>query len=159
MVGWQLSRDSAKKLFFDRGAVLSAFDKATRRVLSRFGAFVRTKARTSIRSRRRVSDIGSPPSSHTALLKRNIFFSADLDRRSVVIGPTLINTPSDAGSSGKTVPQLLEEGGVVVRTIKSRHNRTTRRAMRYTARPYMGPAYEAELPNVPKMWADSLKPR
>jgi hypothetical protein len=33
-----------KQFFFDRHAVLGAVDSATRRVLSKFGAFVRTAA-------------------------------------------------------------------------------------------------------------------
>jgi len=58
------------KLFFDRQAVISKVDAATRRVLSRFGAFVRQRAKSSIRKRRNPAPPGSPPSSHTGLLKK-----------------------------------------------------------------------------------------
>src|SRR5690606_6172596 len=51
------------ELFFDRKAVTSRVDKATRKVLSRFGAFVRRTARSSIRKRKKTSQPGSPPSS------------------------------------------------------------------------------------------------
>jgi len=50
-------------MFFDSKKVVSATDRATRRVLSRFGAFVRRTAKQSIRKRKKVSQPGSPPSS------------------------------------------------------------------------------------------------
>jgi len=59
-----------KQMFFTSKAVLSATDRATRRVVSRFGAYVRRAAKSSIRKRKRISCPGKPPSSHTGLLKR-----------------------------------------------------------------------------------------
>ena len=53
MIGMKLK--AAKGLFFDRGAVLRATTAAERRVLSRFGAFVRQRARTSIRQRKGIA--------------------------------------------------------------------------------------------------------
>jgi hypothetical protein len=44
---------AAKQWFFDRAKVKNAVDVGTRRVLSRFGAFVRTRAKTSIRKKER----------------------------------------------------------------------------------------------------------
>ena len=64
---------SAAGPFFDRQRVMSG-DRATRKVFSKFGAFVRQTARSSIRKRKSISEPGQPPSSHTGLLKRNIFF-------------------------------------------------------------------------------------
>ena len=46
MIGMKL--DAAKGLFFDRARVTNAVDRTTRKNLSRFGAFVRKRARTSI---------------------------------------------------------------------------------------------------------------
>ena len=89
MIGMKLQQ--AKGLFFDRASVMSAADRATRRVLSKFGAYVRQTARTSIRKRKSISQPGQPPSSHTGLLKRNIFFVFSPDTQSVVIGPILLN--------------------------------------------------------------------
>ncbi|HOM77081.1 MAG TPA: hypothetical protein PLE88_11240, partial [Anaerohalosphaeraceae bacterium] len=57
-------------LFFDSPKVIRAVDKSTRKVLSRFGAFVRRTAKQSIRKRKKSSTPGTPPSSHTGLLKR-----------------------------------------------------------------------------------------
>src|SRR5262245_52774098 len=93
-----------KRLFFDRKAVMNALDRGARRALSRAGAFIRTAARSSIRSRRTSSKPGAPPHSHTGLLKRFLFFSYDSAQRSVVVGPAKLNRGSGA-------PKVLEHGG------------------------------------------------
>jgi len=139
-----------KQMFFDRKAVTSAVDRATRKVFSRFGAFVRRGAKSSIRKRKRISTPGEPPSSHTGLLKRLIYFGYDRQRRSVVIGPQRLNQKiGDA-------PEALEYGGVstVVEGLRSRRKK---RRVRIQARPYMGPAFQKEQPKLPAMWAGSVK--
>lgn len=118
-----------KLMFFDRKSVLAGADKATRAALSKFGAFVRTRARSSIRTRKDVSAPGSPPSSHTGKLKAGVLFGYDAQARSVVIGPVAYRAGADA-------PRLLEDGGATV---------VGGRARRYRARPFMGPAFAAEL--------------
>ena len=85
-IGMKLNQ--AKGLFFDRQPVLNAVSRSERRVLSKFGAFVRRGARSSIRKRKSVSEPGSPPSSHTGLLRKMIFFVYEPARASVVIGPS-----------------------------------------------------------------------
>jgi hypothetical protein len=142
MIGMKL--EGAKRLFFDRAAVTSAADRGTRKVLSKFGAFVRQTAKTSIRKRKAVSEPGQPPSSHTGLLKRNIFFVFSPQTRSVVIGPILLNKGTDA-------PRLLEHGGTVVRRRRNRRVRMT-----YAARPFMGPAFEREQQKLPALWRNSV---
>jgi hypothetical protein len=140
----------AKGVFFDRKAVTGAVDRATRKVLSKFGAFVRRAAKSSIRKRKRVSAPGEPPSSHTGLLKRFIFFGYDRDQRSVVIGPQRLNQKiGDA-------PHALEHGGASTVLEGSRRRRRKRR-VRIRARPYMGPAFEKEQPKLAAMWRDSVK--
>lgn len=143
MIGLKLPL--AKGLFFDRAAVTGAVDKATRKVLSKFGAFVRQSARTSIRKRKATSEPEQPPSSHTGLLKRNIFFVFSPETRSVVIGPILLNKGTDA-------PRILEHGDTVVRR---RRNRRVR--IKYERRPYMGPAFEKEQSQLPALWRNSVK--
>jgi hypothetical protein len=135
----------AKQGFFDREKVKKSVDAATRRVLSRFGAFVRTRAKTSIRKRRGTSPPGQPPYSHVGLLRRLIFFAYDRPRDSVVIGPVLTRRDSQA-------PELLEHGGETVR----RTDRRTRR-LRYRPRPYMGPAFQREQQNLPALWRGSVR--
>lgn len=143
MIGIKLS--DAKRLFFDRAAVTSAADRGTRKVFSKFGAFVRQTAKTSIRKRKAVSEPGQPPSSHTGLLKRNIFFVFSPETRSVVIGPILLNQRTDA-------PRLLEHGDTVVRRRRNRRVRMT-----YEARPFMGPAFEKEQSQLPALWRNSIR--
>ena len=136
-----------KKLFFDTKAVRGKVDRTTRRVLSRFGAFVRRTARSSIRKRKKTSPSGSPPSSHTGLLKKFIFFGYEPRKRSVVIGPSRLS------KNGRgQAPQLLEYGGT-----GSVRRRGKRRRSRVRPRPFMGPAFEKEQPKLPAMWRDSVK--
>jgi len=139
-----------KQMFFDRRKVQRKTDSTTRRVLSKFGAFVRRAARSSIRTRQRVSAPGEPPSSHTGLLKRFIFFGYDRVRQSVVIGPQRLN--QKVGDA----PQALEHGGVSTVVEGSRGKRKKRR-VKMAARPFMGPAFEREKPKLPAMWRDSVK--
>ena len=106
-----------KAMFFDRKAVTDAVDRAARKVLSKFGAFVRTAAKHSIRKRKAVSQPGQPPSSHAGHLRRLIFFGYDPARKSVVIGPTPFRSEAEA-------PPLLEYGGRAVRQLTGRARRS-----------------------------------
>ena len=135
-----------KSMFFDRAKVRNAVGKGVRQVLSRFGAFVRTAARSSIRKRKAISQPGSPPSSHVGTLKRLIYFGYDPTRRSVVIGPTPFHGEAEA-------PPLLEYGGRARRRgYKGKNVIAT-----YRPRPFMGPAFEREKPKLPALWANSIK--
>lgn len=154
---FKLDFKAAKEGFFDREKVINAVDRATRRVLSKFGAFVWRRAKSSIRKRKKASKAGQPPSSHSGLLKDLIFFSFDPAATSVVIGPTLINRPTGA-------PEILEYGGEAeirgsqfrTRQGKVVREKTTRK-IKIQPRPYMGPAFEAEKPGLPAMWANSVR--
>jgi hypothetical protein len=132
-----------KKMFFDRAAVRNNIDARTRKVLSKFGAYVRRTSRRSIRKRHGSSKPGHPPFSHVGTLKRFIFFGYDAHRRSVVIGPVIV-----PGKKG-TAPAALEYGGKV--TFPSGN------AAAIEPRPYMHPAFEKELQKVSGFWADSIK--
>ncbi len=142
MIGFEI-----KRMFFDRQAVISKVDAATRRVLSRFGAFVRRSAKSSIRKRKKAAPPGQPPSSHTGLLKKFIFFGYDAARQSVVIGPTRLNQKGRGEA-----PPLLEYGGKATLVRRGKKKRVT-----YQARPYMGPAFEKEKPQLPAMWRGSVR--
>jgi hypothetical protein len=135
-----------KKSFFDRDAVQRKVDKAGIKVLSKFGSFVRTRAKTSIRKRKASSPPGQPPSSHVGLLKKFILFGYDAQAKSVVIGPAKLN--QNAGEA----PMVLEHGG---KAVIERWGR--KRRVRIAARPYMAPALEHERPQLPKLWQDSVK--
>ena len=141
---------ATKQMFFDRAQVRRKVHTATRRVLSRFGAFVRRAAKSSIRKRKRASAPGQPPSSHTGLLKRFIFFGYDPARRSVVIGPERLN--QKVGDA----PEALEYGGTST-VIEGIRGKRTKRRVRIRARPFMGPAFEQERSKLPAMWRNSVR--
>ena len=143
-----------KEMFFDSKTVMSAVDRATRSVLSRFGAFVRTAAQSSIRKRKRVSDPGKPPSSHVGTLRRLIFFGYEPATKNVVIGPV----PFGDGKA----PELLEQQHVAGTTMRTkikikRRGKVQTVAATFKSRPFMGPALEQELPKLPSMWANSVR--
>jgi hypothetical protein len=173
---FNLTLKKAKTFFFDRERVLKDAGAKTVRALSRFGAFVRQRARSSMRKRKRPSAPGQPPSVHAGGIKRFLFFSWDPIARSVVIGPIKLNmlTMVGGGYQSGVAPGVLEFGGSVGITEVQESNgkwyradlRATRRRAgkphrvrraTYQARPFMGPALRAEIPNMPKAWATALR--
>lgn len=150
-----VTRIEVKKLFFDRAAVLNAEKKGKVKALSKIGAFVSRSQKQSIRSRKGISEPGQPPSSHTKLLKNNIFFYYDPKTETVVSGPVKLNKPGRA-------PELLEKGGtatlktdrlIPVRTGRGKKAKTRFVVLKagtrvtYKARPSAGPALERERSN------------
>ncbi|WP_437230403.1 hypothetical protein SH661x_001949 [Planctomicrobium sp. SH661] len=135
-------RKSLGKDFFDRDAILTMMDKKTVSALSRFGYFTMRDARQRLRKRKSASKPGQGPSiwtSHGAdagagFNLRMIFFYFDRMRRSVIIGPVKLN---GASKTGKPVPQILEEGGIV--------HPNGGRGVRIMPRPYMQPAFDRQL--------------
>ncbi|HOD83934.1 MAG TPA: hypothetical protein PKG77_21130 [Phycisphaerae bacterium] len=142
MIGFKIT-----KLFFDKKAVRDKVDAGTRRVLSKFGAFVRRTARGSIRKRKKPSPPGTPPNSHVGLLKKFIFFGYEPAKRSVVIGPVRLSQKGRGEA-----PHLLEYGGTGTVERKGK-----RRRAKIRARPFMAPAAEKEQPKLPAMWRDSVR--
>ncbi len=143
MIGVTFS--AAKQGFFDREKVQRSVDASTRKALSKFGAFVRQRAKTSIRNRKGTSPAGQPPNSHTGLLRKFILFAFDASRKSVVIGPTLTQ-------EGSLAPRLLEHGGETTLEIAGKARRA-----RYRPRPFMGPAFEDEKKQLPSLWRNSVR--
>lgn len=137
--------DQAKGLFFDRQKVQSAVNRAERRVLSKFGSFVRQDSKQRIRRRKRSSSPGESPTNRTGLLKQHIYFVFSQETRSVVIGPVLLNRSTGA-------PETLEHGGET--TIETKRRKSIR--VEIEARPFMGPAFQQELPKLPALWRDSV---
>lgn len=140
-----------KDMFFDRAAVMSAKGRAERRAMSKFGAFVRTDSRRSIRYRRpvpkdamlranqvRYSRPGRPPfSREKSGPMKKIFFAYEAREGSVVIGPL--------GFAKSPVPALHEYGG------------RDRRGASFPARPYMRPAFDRTKEKLPQIWRDAIK--
>jgi len=140
--------------FFNADKVIRAMDRATRQALSKAGSFIRQRARNSLKVRKKSSEPGKPPHSHKGggHLRRYLFFSADLEAKNVIVGP--------ATWGRGEAPALLEYGGSVIRqrvNIGRRHQASVPfRRYTYRARPFMGPALEAELPNIPDLWRHSV---
>lgn len=137
---------SAQSGFFDRAAIQRDIDHKTRRVFSRFGAYVRRRSRQSIRKRKKSSEPGKAPSDHTGLLRKLIFFSYDRSRQSVVIGPARFNRAIG------NAPEALEHGGETDMVTNGK-----RRRVRIQARPFMGPAFEQVREQLPQLWRDSVR--
>lgn len=174
MIGMAL-KGVGQKGFFDRPRVKNAMDKATGRVLSKFGAYTRTRVQTSLKYRKESSGAGQVPSVHRGKFTRTkvnkktgvaktqqvsplrelIFFSFEPGMRpSVVIGPTLFNQSARAARAvGGTVPKVLEEGGTIELVGKKR-----RRKARVARHPFMLPAFEREkAESLPRLWRDSMR--
>lgn len=139
----------AKALFFDRPAVMRMLSKKERALLSRFGAFVRRRAKSSIRISRsnQISQPGETPKGHTGRLREKIYFAADPAKRSVVIGPTLFGDKTGEELSA------LEQGGMSTMTESAGGAARRRRRVYVRARPFMLPAFKSELPQVASLMA------
>ena len=147
--------------FFDSPKVQNAVERANKRNLARVGAFIRRRARSSIRKRKKISRRGQPPSSHTSYRTvsiKNILFGFDAVNESVIVGPVKLH-----GRDGE-VPSLLEFGGsTTIETTERRDNFGGRSAvtkrLKIHKRPFMGPALDAEVAagNIPNVWSGSVK--
>jgi hypothetical protein len=160
--------------FFDRPAVLDRMDRATARSLAKAGAFVRRRAISRLRRRKRYSRPGESPSIRSTdrvANLRNILFGFD-GRYSVLVGPVGLNQRQYVAGriTAGTVPATLEFGGQVgireklvgrtwlpVGRRRPRPGQPTRvRMANYAPRPFMGPALEAERDKFPNLWARSI---
>lgn len=120
----------------------------------RFGAYVMTTAKRSIRSggkKGKTSEAGQPPRSQTGTLKRFIRFAYDSSERATFIGPVLL-----PGRVGKDSPEALEKGGTSTVEVREDGKRRRRR-QRIEARPYMVPALEKRIGELPGLWSGAIR--
>lgn len=126
-----------KGTFFDKAAVTKQLDPALKRVLSKHGAFVRRRSKSSLKYGKSTAVAGKPPIVHRGGMTRTkvnkktgkassqgqsplrelIFFGYDPVKKSVVTGPAL-------GGPASGAPAALEGGD----------------------HPFMRPAQAAEMP-------------
>src|SRR6478609_7910736 len=99
-------RFAVTSFFFDKAIVKNAMDSASYKALLKAGSYIRTRARSSMRRRKRASAPGAPPSVHKGFLKNFTFFSWDPATRSVVVGPEKLDSVV-----AKDAPNALEFGG------------------------------------------------
>ena len=157
-----------KEQFFDRKKVINETNKKTRRSLSRFGYYVMSDARRSMRKgtfrkvgkptrdtagrfvatdRPRVkvhSRAGSPPRVWEGLVKRLTLFAYDPYRMSVVIGTIGDSRPRSA-------PRLLEYGGRIPYNFITAQGYRVRGVGYMEPRPYLRPAFDRNLPKFKKL--------
>lgn len=156
----------AKSQFFDRKAVRDQVGRAKAAAFARAASFVWTRAKRSIRKRKKASKPGQPPSSHEGSLRRLYLFAFDPRTESAVVGP--------AAFGKGVVPELLEYGGKGEvreyqlsggRWVKggnpllkgNRLGRSQRvRKYRIAARPSAAPALAAERANIAMQFRDAV---
>lgn len=132
-------RNRQTLVWFNDDRILRRFDRAKIGAMRKIGAFIYRRARSSIKERPGISPPGKPPHTHTRALKESIGFAFDKDREELVVGPT---------GWQRGGPWLLEFGGAITQRDNGRGRR---RRMKYRPRPFMGPAFEAELNNAKLM--------
>lgn len=161
-----LKFEAAKGNFFDRSKVIKALDRANLRVLNQFGRLVRKQAQGSLKYSDRRSPPGSPPAAHrsrsitktsrstgktrkrsVSFLREYLFYSYDDAAKSVVIGPSKLNSTVDSGA----LPALEYGGSSTVRS------RGKGRRVRIRPRPFMRPALDAEMPKLAPLWRNSVR--
>ncbi len=159
--GFHVSLD----MFFDRAGIIAKMDEKTNKVLSNTGAFARTVMQRGMKYRKSPSPVGGYPSAHRGnpLLREKIRFGYDEATKSVVIGPALLDkTDKEVAAAGKTVPELINYGGVVMRRkvydpkLKQiRHLHRTQKPIpwHYGARPFA----ELTLPIASKKLAENME--
>jgi hypothetical protein len=152
-----------KDLFFDRAHMRQLLGEGAAEALSKIGAFVMTRARTSIRSSKYSAKPGKPPRSHAGDLKNKIYFAfsgSETGQNSVVIGP-LEYKKGEA-------PGLLEFGGDVnrerrvFRRVNGKNKIVVRNAtLHYRGNPFMAPALKAEVEagTIPPAWEGVVRAR
>jgi hypothetical protein len=141
----EISAEALKQNILDREKVMDATERASLRVLTRFGAFVRQRAKTSLRQRKSISDPGAPPSSHLGLIRDHILFVVEPATKNVIVGPLLLHRGSP------TALEALEHGG---ESLIMRHGKPV--SITIQPRPFMQPAFDTELEKAPELWENSL---
>lgn len=132
-------------MFFDRQGIIDKMEAKERKVLARTGGFARKVMRQGMKRRKKVSQPGQYPSAHAGQLKQLIYFG--YDGGGLVVGPVLFKGRG-AQPVGKTVPELINEGG----TVTVRETRRTYKA-NYAARPFVA----LTAPAAAKALADNME--
>ncbi len=139
------------RVISETSAVLKAADRQTGAVLKKFGAFLMTTARRSIRSGKKPSRPGQPPHAHgKSPLKTFLRFNYDASRQSVITGVERL--PGKIGQA----PAALEHSGPT-KVLTGPRGRRVVKTVTMAARPFMGPAAAKEVKQLPALWANSVK--
>ena len=178
--GFGMRLKSGRWMMFNDKRILNYMSRAKRKSFNYFGAWVAKTARRSIRKRKNWSDPGHQPHSHVGLLRKLIYWGYDPVTDSEVIGPARLKSRSPY--EPRTVPEVLEYGGVVKKEVtgallgallhagkhtpraynmyhalKGKRGQTV--AITYKPRPYMHPAFRAAFQDeklMNAMWSKSV---
>ena len=146
------------EFFFDRALIENKIGKHSARALRRLGGLVRSTARNSMKyssyKSGKKSAPGSPPNYHVRgsnfnLKKIQYYF--DPMRKTTIVGPI------GKSSTGPSVPEIMEKGGMVRKRNRYRKGSRLTTMVRVAPRPYMKPALDITKQRYPKHWKDALK--
>lgn len=139
---------------FDASTILWPTNRFVKKLLHRFGGYVRNTQRNSMKRAndpphgpRKRSKPGNPPLRHAANpdIKETVFYYVDPHRKDVIIGMVLLQTKSRVGEM--PMPGVLEYGGEAL-IYSGRWNRRTGHAgrtvkvVKVLPRPSAVPAFE-----------------
>lgn len=163
-----------KARFFDRD-IFRGVEEGHKRALARFGAFVRSDARKSMRNARvrktarntittrrkgkqvrvsrKPSAPGTPPRAVQGDIKRFLFF--EYENKNVVIGPWKLPHKT---KTRHPVPAMHEQRHPSHAIVRRRFKRRTV-TQRYPQRPFMVPAFEKNKKKLPGLYKDTVKRR
>jgi hypothetical protein len=143
-----LSVKAAKGGFFDRGKVIAAMDRATRKASVQIRQFCSATRQ----------DLHPQAQGHLAPRRAALLAPGQYPQVPVLLLRRRPGNPSSsaprgwAGRSTRRALPALEYGGTSTGISKGK-----RRSISVRARPFMGPAFEAERPGLAAMWRDSVK--
>lgn len=146
-----------KGMFFDRALVEGKIDRTTGAVMSRFGAFVRQTGRRNFRRKTAKEPVPPNPRNLTDLLRSSILFGWDPRTRSEVVGPYLFDKTKDKVNPP---PKRVERGGAYqITKLQRRKSGAVWLTYQATYRefPFMRNALKTELPNLPRLWRDTIR--
>ena len=161
-----------KSMFFGSESVMRAVDSATRRAMSKFGAFVRRSAKSSLRLARKMTLADMTP-------EQREIYGPGRDAKGKVtpaapkwMWPSVSSEPGDPPKlhirplSINPLRKLIFfaydrfEKSVVIGPLRFRTGgaeKLEHGTAGYESRPFMGPAMERERSKLPQLWKNSVK--
>jgi hypothetical protein len=122
----------------------------------RMGAYIMGTARRSLPRKLKSGEPSAPGEKPRAgsVFKKNILFAYDPRTRSTVIGPRLL-----PGKAYVDTAEALERGKSTTRYVPvgGKGKGTKKVAARYAARPFMVPALEQRIGELPGLWKNAIR--
>lgn len=146
------------KVQWNAKPIISAADRARNKMLGKFGGYVRSTAKNSIKTGadNQHAPPGKPPVGHTGnpRYKDWIFYFVDYSSGEVVIGAILLPRKDN-----QTVPGTLERGGTSQVPVYRGWGRSRKITIQQAARPHMQPAFDKAVEKMlPQLIENSIVP-